>query len=129
MTELMKILEDNAALSITISIVLFVASLLFVVYWLVQVPADYFVSEHSTNKSGPELLRSVLGFILVVMGVLMLVLPGQGVVTMVIGFLMIDTKWSKKYAEKILKKKNVKRTINNLRKKFRREEMQFKKEE
>src|SRR2546429_482419 len=82
------------------SVVMFIASVVAVPALVVRIPADYFA--HADRPPGAwshrhRALRLVLvvgknaiGLVLVLAGVAMLVLPGQGLLTILIGFLMID---------------------------------------
>ena len=80
-----------------------IASLVLVAILLpvivVRLPADHFVREHHVGE-GPRgwldwiwhIGKNLLGFVFVLGGLAMLVLPGQGVLTIVIGILMMPWK-------------------------------------
>lgn len=84
--------------------VLFVGSLLatliIVPLVVIKLPADYFKreGEHPElfSKYSPPvritllIVKNILGLGLVVMGIAMLVLPGQGVIVILIGVLLLD---------------------------------------
>lgn len=82
------------------SVVVFLVSLILVPIVVARIPADYFA--HETRPPGlwadrHHLLRwtirigkNVLGALLILAGLAMLVLPGQGLLTMIVGFLMLD---------------------------------------
>lgn len=64
---------------------------------VVRLPADYFARERSTPPTrlgiGALLLRlgkNVLGGVFVLAGIAMLFLPGQGLLTMLIGLMLVD---------------------------------------
>ena len=63
------------------------------------------------------ILRNLLGLLLVLGGVLMLFLPGQGILTIVIGLLMIDTPKKRAFQAWVLAWKPVNRGINWMRRK------------
>ena len=77
------------------------ASLLLTVLLLpvvvVRLPADYFVAERASLRARRPLTawlwhvgKNLLGVVFTVAGVAMLVLPGQGLLTILIGLLLLD---------------------------------------
>jgi archaellum biogenesis protein FlaJ (TadC family) len=83
-----------------ISLVLFVGTIIAVPYLITLIPEDYFSHDRrtSTGFSGHHpvirlvliLLKNIIGYSLIILGMVMLVLPGQGILTMLIGFVLID---------------------------------------
>jgi hypothetical protein len=82
------------------SVVTFVGSLIVVPWLVVRIPADYFADSVKLEKSRAvyhPIIRGILiigknliGCLLIAAGVLMLVLPGQGMLTILIGILFLD---------------------------------------
>ncbi len=108
-----------------LSVLAFVATLIIVPIIVVRIPADYF--EHSSRHPAlrtdqPFVVRAllltaknVLGVFLVVAGIAMLVFPGQGLLTIAIGLILLDIP-GKYYVERwIVARKPVLRAINWLR--------------
>ena len=85
---------------VVVSIVIGILSMLLVPWLIIQVPADYFSyperRKHLWSESHPMIrmvmigLKNLVGYILIVAGIAMLVLPGQGLLTLFVGFLLID---------------------------------------
>lgn len=107
--------------------VTFLGTLVFVPWAVVRIPEDYFAYYNRHRKpwkNHPPALRylliagkNLLGLILFAAGIMMLVLPGQGVLTMVIGLLLVDFP-GKYYVERwVVSRKPVLRTLNWLRRK------------
>ena len=79
---------------------MFVVSLLAMPILLARIPADYFTraepSPMSWQRRHPVLrwtlhvLKNVCGVVLVLAGVVMLVTPGQGILTMLVGISLMD---------------------------------------
>lgn len=94
--------EHQALLWVTgaVSVALFVASIIVIPPLIVRIRADYFAhavrprSRWANQKRFVRLFivvgKNVLGGILMIAGLAMLVLPGQGLLTLFIGFLLID---------------------------------------
>lgn len=107
------------------SILIGVLSVLLVPAVLVRIPADYFAREERPESPFRErsaairlaalILKNVIGWCLILAGVAMLALPGQGLLTLLVGFLLID--FPRKYAlEKwIVSRQRVLRAVNWLR--------------
>ena len=109
----------------TISFFIFIFSL-FSIKWLVAlIPSDYFTNKSSSKfrSSYPVIwllsiiIKNILGYALIIGGILMLVLPGQGLFTIMIG-LMLSNYPGKYFIEKrFIAIPSVLKTINWLRKK------------
>lgn len=82
------------------SLIIFIFSLLGISWLVAQIPEDYFLPEKrhpSLWKVKAPILRliiliikNILGAFLIIGGFMMLVLPGQGLLTIVTGFLFVD---------------------------------------
>lgn len=92
-------LEDDQALvawAVGLSILMFVGSLIAVPIVVVQMRADFFVrdSKEQLPRTPLRVLRrlakNVLGWVLLLAGIAMLVLPGQGLLTMALGLGLMD---------------------------------------
>ena len=105
----------------------FVGSLIALPILIARLPVDHFISDrtrvrpwrslHPVRSTVLVCLRNLLGMILIVGGVLMLVLPGQGILTIVIGLLMIDAPKKRAFQAWLLAWKPVNRGINWMRRK------------
>ena len=82
------------------SVLMFFGSLIAVPWLVVRIPADYFLRQrHYVDRWRPRhpllrlaflALKNLLGVVLVLAGVAMLVLPGQGILTILVGLLFLD---------------------------------------
>lgn len=109
-----------------LSIAMFVLTLLIVPIVVVRIPDDYFSDEKrhvSRWASFHPLLRYVLialknlaGFILLIMGILMLVLPGQGLLTIFFGIALMDFPGKFKIERRLVSYPKVLQSINWIRK-------------
>ena len=61
------------------------------------------------------LLKNILGIIFIIAGVVMLILPGQGILMIVAGLLFVDFPYKYKVESWIIKHPVVLRSINRLR--------------
>lgn len=100
---------------------------LAIVPWLVaRLPADYFKNRHRSSafagKLHPALLipaiflKNCLGLLVLISGIIMLLIPGQGLLTMLIGVLLMDFPGKFRFERWLVQKKVVLNSINWLRK-------------
>lgn len=98
-----------------LSVLMLVASVLLVPWLVIRAPRDVFVRDAPPER-GPLalvllLLRNLLGAVLFVAGLLMLVLPGQGVITMVVALCLADVPRKRALLRRIVARRTVWRTL------------------
>lgn len=118
--------ETLVALTV-LSIVFFVGSLIAIPFILMRLPADFFdirvprpwmEDHHPALRVVGHLVKNVIGAIFLFVGFLMLFLPGQGILTMLIGISMLDFPGKRKVEAKLIGLPAVLNTINGMREKF-----------
>jgi uncharacterized membrane protein SpoIIM required for sporulation len=89
--------EDLLVMIGIISGVIFVASLLLTPYLLGLIPTDYFSSTYVHQQKKPTLfgfiiifIKTLIGALLVLAGIIMLVTPGQGVIAILLGLFLME---------------------------------------
>lgn len=123
--------DQIIALLVATSVITFVATLLIVPWVLVRLPHDYFVREermpsklqqsHPAIRTTLIVLKNLIGFVLLAGGIAMLVLPGQGLLTMLLGLSLIDFPGKYTLERKLVRRRAVHRTIDWVRRKRGRE--------
>ncbi len=110
-----------------LSIIFFVGTLITIPFILVRLPADYFDTRvprhwlkdhHPVLRLAGHLVKNVVGSIFLFAGFLMLFLPGQGILTMLIGISMLDFPGKRKIEAKLIGQPAVLGAINAMRRKF-----------
>ncbi len=110
-----------------LSIVFFVGSLIAIPFILVRLPADFFdirvprpwmEDHHPVLRLIGHLVKNAVGAIFLFAGFLMLFLPGQGILTMLIGVSMLDFPGKRKLEAKMIGQPAVLNAINGMREKF-----------
>jgi Putative transmembrane protein (PGPGW) len=102
------------------SAVLFVSTVLGASWALRRLPADYLLTDGSelpARRLGRVgwVLRNGLGLILLVLGVAMLVLPGQGLLTILAAFSIMDFRGKRRLEHRLMLLPRVFDAINRLR--------------
>jgi hypothetical protein len=102
------------------SIVMIGASLLALRFYLARIPVDYFDADRRRCLKGPlswivRILKNLLGLLFLCLGIAMLVLPGQGILTMLVGISLLDFPGKYRIERRIVSMPGVLKAINNLR--------------
>jgi hypothetical protein len=108
-----------------ISMVIFFFSLLSIKWLVGMIPEDYFIRNGAskTKSNNPVLwyfvliFKNLFGYTLIFGGIMMLILPGQGLFTIIIGLLLSNYPGKYKIEKKVIAIPSVLRSINWLRKK------------
>ena len=115
-------------IGVVIFIVSFVATTAITVWFVVRLPADYFIQN---GRQRPEqrvsvshwvrfLLRNLLAVGLVGLGVVLSLpgIPGQGVLTILLGIMISDFPGKERLERKIVSYPKVLQALNRLRERF-----------
>ena len=107
------------------SILIFIISILGISWFVAQIPEDYFLSSKRKPSKWQEqkpILRlavlfgkNIIGVSLIIGGLLMLVLPGQGLLTIVTGLLLINYPGKYKLEQKLVAIPSVFKALNWMR--------------
>ena len=104
------------------SIAILVISALSIGYFIKKIPYDYFLNdkrEMSHYKDNNPILwiitlalKNLVGYCLILGGILMLILPGQGLLTILVGLMLSDYPGKFKLEKRIIKTSLVLKTVN-----------------
>lgn len=107
------------------SVIGFMASLIVIPWILIKIPSDYF--SHTTRKKQqwgryPPVIRVVLliiknllGGVFILSGIVMLFIPGQGMLTIIIGIILTDLPGKYRMERWIINHTGILKYINRLR--------------
>ncbi len=111
----------------TVSVMTFILSLLIVPVIVVRIPENYFSGSNKRSLPWDGVnpvfrwcliaLKNLAGFILLIMGILMLVLPGQGLLTILFGIALLDFPGKYKLERRLIGLPKVLSSINWVREK------------
>ncbi len=115
-------------LSLGLFLVSFFGSIAAVTWVLVQLPATYFHDSHAhiVAEGHPvarilgRIFKNLLGVLLVLMGIVMALpgVPGQGVLTILIGIMLLDFPGKRRWEQWLVSRPSVLKPINRVRAKF-----------
>ncbi len=102
-----------------ISVVMFITTLLLVPVMVVRIPEDYFADERRrvSDSPGMLLLKNLLGIVFILAGIAMLFLPGQGILSILIGLSLTSFPGKYRLERRLVLMPKVLGSINWLREK------------
>lgn len=103
---------------------------------LVRMPQDYFVGDappaflrgrHPVLRTTARVLKNLLGVALIVVGVVMSVpgVPGQGLLTILIGSMLLDIPGKRRLERRLVQRPRVLAFVNRVRRRYRRPPLRF----
>ena len=110
-----------------LSLLMFVLSIAFIPWLVGHLRSDYFLFEDSNSSAGENsfspvallkmLLRNFAGLLLLCAGILMLFLPGQGIITIIIALALLDFPAKHSLIQKLVSPDSVRKSLNWIREK------------
>ncbi|MDO8895343.1 PGPGW domain-containing protein [Nitrosomonas sp.] len=109
------------------SVIGFIGSLIAIPWILIRLPSDYFdmrvprywmKDHHPVLRTIGLIVKNIAGSIFLIAGFLMLLLPGQGLLTMLIGISFMDFPNKRKLEARIVGQPVFLKAINAMRQKF-----------
>ena len=92
---------------------------------VIKMPEDYFLYDKSHLKEFRRqhpiirffsvIFKNILGMVFIVAGVVMLILPGQGVLTILIGFTLVNFPRKRALERRIIQNQAVHKVVNWIR--------------
>jgi hypothetical protein len=111
--------------AVGLSIVMLLGSLALTPWILVRLPRDYFTSAHHVPLQGFQnrpvlrilllIVKNLTGLILLLAGISMLILPGQGVLTVFLALLVLDFPGKFRLKRRLFQRPHIRTWINNFR--------------
>ena len=113
----------------SISILMMLASMIFIPILIVKMPADYFVADRRMRhwtiaRVTFYILRNIAALVLLVAGLIMLVLPGQGLLTIIIAVMVSDVPGKYRFERFLVRQQGVVQSMNWIRKRYQKEPLQ-----
>ena len=125
LTDILLNYKDELIFFAWCSAILLVISVAIIPWIVIKIPENYFHEHYrvrvSQNSAHPVLaqlltgLKNILGLILIVLGLLMLVLPGQGILTILIGLFLMNFPGKYKVERKIVSLPHILKSLNWIR--------------
>ncbi len=118
---------SKIAWGLLITVVSVIASYGLIVVGVVKIPANYFsssyVKEINTDKHfsvrwAASIIKNIIGLFLVIAGIVMIITPGPGVPTILLGLIMMDIPGKRPLEAKIIQRPAVLSAINSLRARY-----------
>jgi hypothetical protein len=110
-----------------VSLFVFLGTLIAIPFILIRLPEDYFdlrvprtwmKDSHPVFRLVAQVIKNIVGLAFLLAGLAMLVLPGQGVLTLLIGISLLDFPGKRRLEARIIGHPKVFNAVNSLRAKF-----------
>lgn len=118
-----------------VSLLTFFGSLIAIPWVIARLPTDFFIRHRELVAERHErypalaviifLVRNTVGLLLLLAGIAMLVLPGQGIITMVIGISFMDFPWKQRLVDNLVRRPRVVQLLNWIRRKEKKPPFEF----
>jgi Putative transmembrane protein (PGPGW) len=128
LSSLLEMFPPGMLLKLSIaSAVVFVGTLIAIPIILVRLPEDYFdvrirrtwmKDRHPALRIVGRVVKNIAGLSFLLAGIAMLVLPGQGVLTILIGISLLDFPGKQRLEARIIGQRTVLHAVNSLRARF-----------
>jgi len=109
------------------SVLMFLGSLCTIPVILIKIPADYFSSLETKSWIDIRdlsifrilylIFKNMVGIAFILAGLIMLLLPGQGILTIIVGMSLLNFPGKYRLVRNIIRNKTILNTINKLRSK------------
>lgn len=110
----------------SLSLLLLVLTLIALALVVITLPADYFTRDHRQPSSlahphplpwrGLSLLKNLIGVLFILVGIALLLLPGQGALTILIGLTMTNFPGKYRLERRMMRQPAINKTLNKIRK-------------
>lgn len=113
--------RPNVAVALSVALlVVGVGCILGLPYVIARIPADYFTRKPNLERAGTaswlkRIVRNLVGWVLLLLGMAMLVLPGQGLLTILIAVVLIDFPGKRRFERWLLLRPRVLDVLNGIR--------------
>jgi hypothetical protein len=105
------------------------ASTLAIAVVVIKIPANYFSSHYRQDflpnspfivRWGAVIAKNIVGVLLILLGIVLSLpgVPGQGILTILLGLIMIDIPGKRPLEARIIKRPTILSTVNNLRARY-----------
>ena len=126
----------NVLLGVGLFLTSFLISLAAIAIVMVKIPANYFSSHYKQDflpdspwlvRWSAVILKNIFGLLLIALGVVLSLpgVPGQGVLTILLGLIMLDIPGKRPLEAKIIQRPAVLSAVNKLRAKYNKPELQI----
>src|SRR5262247_3368905 len=113
-------------LGVGISVVLAIGSIALVAFVVIQWPADHFKDVHAPGAPAEpphpiaRVAKNVGGVLLILLGLVMALpgIPGQGILTMIVGLTMLDFPGKRGLERRLIGRPHILHALNRLRARF-----------
>jgi hypothetical protein len=102
---------------VVVSVTFFVGTLAAIPVVVRRLPADYFARPRPPHSLAKKIVRNAVGVLLVAAGIAMLILPGQGIITVLLGLSILDLPIKDRALRWLLERPKIQEGVQRIRSK------------
>ena len=112
-----------------VSLIAFIGTIAMLPFFISRIPDDYFLhsarrsSRHCRTSPGRLLylvVKNIVGIVFIIAGIIMLFIPGQGILTILIGVMLMNFPKKRLLALRLIRQPSVLKAVNWMRSRSRR---------
>jgi hypothetical protein len=116
--------DGTAIWVVVFSVGMFLGSIVLAWVFIVKMPADYLTNDHPYQRFRSHhpvarliilVCRNLFGLLMVVCGIIMLFIPGQGILFIFLGLTLLDFPGKKRLIRRMLSRRKTLDVINRIR--------------
>ncbi|RUO28733.1 hypothetical protein [Aliidiomarina sanyensis] len=120
---LIDLIQPHLPWLISLSVLMALASMILIPLLIVRMPADYFAHRRrhrhwTVTRILVYVFRNIIALLLFLAGAVMLILPGQGLLTILIAVVVSDVPGKYQLEKWVLRQKGVLKAMNWIRKRY-----------
>ncbi len=126
----------SVLLGVGLFLVSLTVSFIAIAVVMVKIPANYFSTHyrqdflpgsHWTVRWGAVIIKNIFGVFLILLGIVLSLpgIPGQGILTILLGLIMIDIPGKRPLEARIIKRPTVLAAVNRLRERYNKPPLQL----
>jgi hypothetical protein len=115
------------ALGLSFTVITIIASYGLIVIGMIKIPANYFSStyvreinkdKHFSIRWAAFIVKNIIGFLIIIAGIIMIFTPGPGVPTILLGLILMDIPGKRPLEARLIQRPMVLSAVNDLRAKY-----------
>lgn len=118
--EIFQFFKENLVIISILNIGVFLGFIAAIIFVFSKLPKNYWICSQVDQESSLKMkvLRNILAFPVAILGALMLLLPGQGLLTLLLALMLADFELKQELMAKIIAKKKIRESLDYIRRKM-----------
>lgn len=118
--EIFNFFKENLVVISILNIGVFLGFIVAIIFVFSKLPKNYWICSQQDQESSLKMkvLRNLLAIPVAILGALMLLLPGQGLLTLLLALMLADFRLKQDWINRIIAKKKIRESLDYIRRKM-----------